>query len=283
MKNGATSWSRTGPLGVGHLFGMRLAFDDDLRRTGPVGLDPNDPDPQRAGRRLRGGWFGAGHGRTGRDLHHRGPARPTPDRVAESGRLVPILLLAGRSTRMPSTTSAAITMRSPGGHLPPATKWSARCAASIRSRRSWPGLSGDDVGAAPSGRALPSQDLMRAPCGVSAELPASRLRPAHCSGRRDRAGRRDPRPGETPDHPGRRRRALSGAADELEDLAHRLGAPVITSLNARLASTSAIPLPGTCSSIRARIVLPQADVMLAVGCRFTELLTDWRRLPIPPR
>ena len=28
--------------------------------------------------------------------------------------------------------------------------------------------------------------------------------------------------------------------------------------------------------------LPHADVMLAVGCRFTEVMTDWRRMPVPP-
>ena len=30
-------------------------------------------------------------------------------------------------------------------------------------------------------------------------------------------------------------------------------------------------------------VLPHADAMLAVGCRFTEVLTDWRRMPVPSR
>ena len=36
-------------------------------------------------------------------------------------------------------------------------------------------------------------------------------------------------------------------------------------------------------SVRAKAVLPHADVMLAVGCRFTEVFTDWRRMPIPSR
>ena len=39
-------------------------------------------------------------------------------------------------------------------------------------------------------------------------------------------------------------------------------------------------MPGR--SVR-RAVLPHADVMLAVGCRFTEVLTDWRRMPVPSR
>ena len=28
-------------------------------------------------------------------------------------------------------------------------------------------------------------------------------------------------------------------------------------------------------------MLPHADVMLAVGCRFTEVMTDWRRMTVP--
>jgi acetolactate synthase-1/2/3 large subunit len=74
----------------------------------------------------------------------------------------------------------------------------------------------------------------------------------------------------------------SGAAAEIEQLARRLGAPVITTLNAKglLDERHSLSL-GHARSIRARMVLPHADVMLAVGCRFTELLTDWRRLPIP--
>ena len=38
---------------------------------------------------------------------------------------------------------------------------------------------------------------------------------------------------------------------------------------------------GHARSVRARRVLPHADAMLAVGCRFTEVMTDWRRMPVP--
>ena len=31
----------------------------------------------------------------------------------------------------------------------------------------------------------------------------------------------------------------------------------------------------------AKEALPHADAMLAVGCRFTEVMTDWRRMPVP--
>ena len=36
-------------------------------------------------------------------------------------------------------------------------------------------------------------------------------------------------------------------------------------------------------SAPAQAVLPHADAMLAVGCRFTEVMTDWRRMPVPSR
>ena len=34
-------------------------------------------------------------------------------------------------------------------------------------------------------------------------------------------------------------------------------------------------------SARAKKALPHADLMLAVGCRFTEVMTDWRRMTVP--
>ncbi len=76
----------------------------------------------------------------------------------------------------------------------------------------------------------------------------------------------------------------SGAAEAIEDLARRLGAPVITTLNAKGLLDERHPLSlGHARSVRAKAVLPHADVMLAVGCRFTEVLTDWRRMPVPSR
>jgi acetolactate synthase-1/2/3 large subunit len=76
----------------------------------------------------------------------------------------------------------------------------------------------------------------------------------------------------------------SGAADAIEDLARRLAAPVVTTLNAKglIDERNALSL-GHARSVRAKSILPHADLMLAVGCRFTEVLTDWRRLPIPDR
>jgi acetolactate synthase-1/2/3 large subunit len=74
----------------------------------------------------------------------------------------------------------------------------------------------------------------------------------------------------------------AGAAEELRQLARQLGCPVITTLNAKgiLDERDSCSL-GHARSVRARVALPHADAMLAVGCRFTEVLTDWRRMPVP--
>ncbi len=74
----------------------------------------------------------------------------------------------------------------------------------------------------------------------------------------------------------------SGAADEIERLGNDLGAPIITTLNAKGLIDERNPLSlGHGRSIGARLALPHADVMLAVGCRFTEVFTDWRRMTVP--
>jgi thiamine pyrophosphate-dependent acetolactate synthase large subunit-like protein len=74
----------------------------------------------------------------------------------------------------------------------------------------------------------------------------------------------------------------SGAAAAVETLATRLGAPVLTTLNGKGLLDERHPLSlGHARSARARCILPHADVMLAVGCRFTELMTDWRRMTVP--
>ncbi len=56
----------------------------------------------------------------------------------------------------------------------------------------------------------------------------------------------------------------------------------MTSLNAKGILDERDPLSlGHARSARAKVVLPHADAMLAVGCRFTEVMTDWRRMPVP--
>ena len=68
----------------------------------------------------------------------------------------------------------------------------------------------------------------------------------------------------------------------IEELAARLGAPVVTTLNGKGLLDERHPLSlGHARSARARCVVPHADAMLAVGCRFTEVMTDWRRMTVP--
>ncbi len=74
----------------------------------------------------------------------------------------------------------------------------------------------------------------------------------------------------------------SGAATAIEKLAARLGAPVVTTLNGKGLLDERHPLSlGHARSARGRYAVPHADAMLAVGCRFTEVMTDWRRMTVP--
>jgi acetolactate synthase-1/2/3 large subunit len=75
----------------------------------------------------------------------------------------------------------------------------------------------------------------------------------------------------------------SGAADEVRTVASKLKAPVVTSLNGKGLIDERDPVSlGHARSARARVALPGADAMLALGCRFTEIMTRWRRMPVPP-
>lgn len=74
----------------------------------------------------------------------------------------------------------------------------------------------------------------------------------------------------------------SNAGEEIHELAIRLNAPVITTLNAKGLIDERSPRSlGHGRSVRAKALLPHADAMLAVGCRFTEVFTDWRRMIVP--
>ena len=74
----------------------------------------------------------------------------------------------------------------------------------------------------------------------------------------------------------------SEAAEDIRGLATRLDCPVITTLNAKGLIDERSPLSlGHGRSVRAKAILPHADVMLALGCRFTEVFSDWRRMVVP--
>ena len=76
----------------------------------------------------------------------------------------------------------------------------------------------------------------------------------------------------------------SGAAEQVEGLALRLGCPVVTTLNGKGILDERSPLSfGHGRTRRARMVLSRADLVIAVGCRFTEVFTASGTIPIPTR
>jgi len=76
----------------------------------------------------------------------------------------------------------------------------------------------------------------------------------------------------------------SGAGAELKQLAERLDCPVITTLNGKgILDERDVHSLGHARSVRAREALPHADVMVAVGCRFTEVTTWFWKLRVPER
>lgn len=77
----------------------------------------------------------------------------------------------------------------------------------------------------------------------------------------------------------------AGASAELIGLAEALGAPVATSVKGKGAIPDDHPLCLGCAwaaEVRASPILQEADVMLAVGTRFTLRTAGWGRVPIPP-
>ncbi len=200
---------------------------------------------------------------------------------------VPILLLAGQ------VNSDALDRECGNYHeidlegiFRPVTKW----CGTLRRVDQVPALVGRAFQAMSWGRPRPSalflpQDLMRAACPASASIPAFPPPPAP-SVPIDAIAEAAAVLAEA-------RRPIilagggalwSGAAGSIEALARRLGAPVLTTLNAKGLIDERSPLSlGHARSVRARPSLPHADVMLAVGCRFTEVFTDWRRMKVPDR
>jgi acetolactate synthase-1/2/3 large subunit len=74
----------------------------------------------------------------------------------------------------------------------------------------------------------------------------------------------------------------AGAGGEIQALAERLDCPVITTLNGKgiLDERHVLSL-GHARSFKARVALPEADLLVAVGCRFTEVFTWFRTLQFP--
>lgn len=76
----------------------------------------------------------------------------------------------------------------------------------------------------------------------------------------------------------------ANAGNELHLLAERLDCPVITTLNGKgIFDERDYYSLGHARSVRGRAALDEADGMLAVGCRFTEVMTGFRAMKIPSR
>jgi acetolactate synthase-1/2/3 large subunit len=200
---------------------------------------------------------------------------------------VPLLLIAGQ-------VNAADLDRERGNYheidleaiFRPVTKW----CGTVRRGEQIPALVCQAFQAMTSGRPRPTalflpQDLMREPCTAAADLLG--LAPA--------AEPAVPTEGiaESASVLAAARRPIilagggalwAGAGDEVKQLALKLRCPVITTLNSKGLIDERDPCSlGHARSARAKSALPHADAMLAVGCRFTEVLTDWRRMPVPRR
>ncbi|WP_422930346.1 thiamine pyrophosphate-binding protein [Singulisphaera sp. PoT] len=73
-----------------------------------------------------------------------------------------------------------------------------------------------------------------------------------------------------------------GAEAEILAISGRLHAPIITSTNGKGVVDERDPASfGHARSVRAKLALAEADAMLAVGCRFTEVLTEQQRMRVP--
>jgi acetolactate synthase-1/2/3 large subunit len=289
MKNGAdllveglAGW------GVSHLFGMpgshSTAIYDAIGRSGSIGttLVRNE----QAGAFAADGYARV-TGRPGVVCTTAGPgATNALTGIAECwADSVPVLLLGGQ------VNSEALDRECGNYHeidlegiFRPVTHW---CGTVRRHDDIGPFL-GRAFQAMTQGRPRPAalflpQDLMRGECANAIELPVfsvpaestlptpAIVRAAEILARADRpiilAGGGA---------------VWSGAADEIEALATKLGAPIVTTLNGKGLLDERHPFClGHARSARGRLVVPHADAMLAVGCRFTEVMTDWRRMPVP--
>ena len=198
---------------------------------------------------------------------------------------VPVLLLAGQ------VNSDALDRECGNYHeidleaiFRPVTRW----CGTVRRLEDIPGFLGRAFQEMTWGRPRPTalflpQDLMRAACESSIATPAFPHRPEPAVPTEAIA--------QAAEILARAQRPIilagggalwSGAAAAIEALARRIGAPVITTLNGKGLLDERHPLSlGHARSSRGRHALPHADAMLAVGCRFTEVMTDWRRMPVP--
>lgn len=133
----------------------------------------------------------------------------------------------------------------------------------------------------PSALILP-QDLMAAPAGPRAEMPDVSLHRAVADTAEMEALKALLSTSVRPIILAGGGAVWSGAETEIAELARRLDCPIITTLNGKGIIDERDPQSlGHGRSTRSMAALPHADLMLAIGCRFTEVFTFFGKLPIP--
>ena len=273
--------------GVKHLFGMpgshSTTLYDALERDGAIAtvLVRNE----QAGAFAADGYARVS-GRPGVICTTAGPgATNALSGIAEAwADSVPVLLLAGQvnAARMHQECGAyhEIDLE---GLFRPVTRW----CGTVHDVEAIPRMIVEAFTALETGRPRPAalflpQDLMRQPAlwhdpPARAELPASVLPAAAIAAAASLLAR-----AEQPIVLAGGGALWGKATAELADLAAFLRAPLVTSLNAKGLIDERDPRSlGHARSVRARAALRQADAMLAVGCRFTEILTEGWRMPVP--
>jgi acetolactate synthase-1/2/3 large subunit len=273
--------------GVTHLFGMpgshSTAIYDALRRQGSIAtvLVRNE---QAAAFAADG--FARVTGRPGVVCTTAGPgATNALTGVAECwADSVPILLLAGQvnSDRMHQECGAyhEIDLEA---IFRPVTRW----CGTVRAVDDIPAMLHRAFEAMTRGRPRPAalflpQDLMRREAGAMGFVPPAPVPPAEVPAAAIAEAAALLSRGERPIVLAGGGALWAGAAAEVRAVAERLRAPVVTTLNGKGILDERDPLSlGHARSARGKTALPHADAMLAVGCRFTEVMTDWRRMPVP--
>jgi acetolactate synthase-1/2/3 large subunit len=197
---------------------------------------------------------------------------------------IPVLLIAGQvnADRMHIECGAyhEIDLES---IFRPVTKW----CGTVRSVSEIGGMVRQAFAAMTQGRPRPAalilpQDLMRDPASDLVEPPGEPSAHAALPLREIEAAATILAQAERPIVLAGGGALWSGAAAEVRAIAERLNAPLLTTLNGKGLIDERDPLSlGHARSPRAGVVLPHADAMLAVGCRFTEVMTGWRRMPVP--
>jgi acetolactate synthase-1/2/3 large subunit len=127
------------------------------------------------------------------------------------------------------------------------------------------------------------QDLMSQPCDVAADaMPASGSRRIRANDEAVQRARALVVAAERPVIVAGGGAVSSGAGPVIEALADRLGCPIATTLNGKglVDERREISL-GHGRTRRARLTLSRADVLIAIGCRFTEVFTASGSMPIP--